>query len=383
MEEPIDLLGLSSQELGDVASRILPSGAGLAGQIYSRAYEKGLLDLAGLGLSPRSESAWRERFDLRLLRVLRVAREGGEDGAEKAVFGLADGGEIECVRIPMPGGRGGKSTICVSSQLGCRMACAFCETGRSGLKRNLAAAEIVAQVLTARVSLGWDCGNVVFMGMGECLDNLSEVARAVCILGDSRGLGFSMERITLCTCGPGGGIEALRALGLKRLNLSISLNAGNDEKRDALMPINRGLGLSGLASSLAAYPMRRNFVLGVNWCLLPGLNDSRTDAREAAAFCARVGRCLVNLIPYNPGSSPIARAPEEAEIERFASWLEEEGCAVRRRTSRGGSIMAGCGQLGAPRSGPNGPSQARMGLTGDGVYPRGDVQGEGAGIGGH
>jgi 23S rRNA (adenine2503-C2)-methyltransferase len=247
----------------------------------------------------------------------------------------------------MPGGDGKKSTLCVSSQAGCRMGCAFCETGRAGLRRNLSAAEIVAQVLTSRVELGWNCGNVVFMGMGESLDNLDEVARALRILADQRGLRFAQERLTVCTSGPAGGIEKLRALGLKRLNLSISLNAGNDEKRSALMPVNRGNGIDALASSLAAYPQRASFALGVNWCLMPGVNDSSDDAREAAAFCARVGRCIVNLIPYNPGSSPITRSPTEEELSRFASWLEEFGCAVKRRTSKGGGIMAGCGQLGA------------------------------------
>jgi 23S rRNA (adenine2503-C2)-methyltransferase len=352
MEEAIDILGLSSLELAETASRTLPSGAGLAGRIYSRAFEKGILDLENLGLSPSSASAWRERFTLGLLPVLRIVREeeakGEASSTIKAVLRLRDGREIECVRVPMPGGTGHKATICVSSQVGCRMGCIFCETGRAGLYRNLAATEIVAQVLTARVVLGWDCGNIVFMGMGECLDNLGEVAQAIRVLTDVRGLGFSMERITVCTSGPAGGIEALRGLGHKRLNVSISLNAGNDEKRSRLMPVNRSIGLAVLSASLAAYPMRRNFVLGVNWCLMPGLNDSREDAREAAAFCARVGRCLLNLIPYNPGGNPVARAPDEEELARFASWLEKDGCLVRRRASKGGKIMAGCGQLGGP-----------------------------------
>jgi 23S rRNA (adenine2503-C2)-methyltransferase len=350
VEEAIDILGLGSPELLESASRLLPSGAGVAGRLYSRAFRTGALETGGLGLSRRSEAAWRERFAVRLLEVLRVARdESGADPTEKAVMGLADGAAIECVRIPMPGGMGAKSTLCVSSQVGCRMGCAFCETGRGGLLRDLKAAEIVAQVLTARVALGWDCGNVVFMGMGECLDNLAEVACAIRVLGDPRGFGYGQERLTLCSSGPAGSIEALRALGLKRVNLSISLNAGNDEKRSALMPVNRGNGLDSLAASLAAYPPRRNFALGVNWCLIPGLNDSREDAREAAAFCARVGRCIVNLIPYNPGPAPIARAPGEGELARFAAWLEEEGCAVKRRVSKGGGIQAGCGQLGGPR----------------------------------
>ena len=354
VEESIDILGLTSPQLAQAAASLLPSGAGLFGRIYSSAFALGKLDTENFGLSKFSSAAWENRFRVGLLPVLRVVMEEGGDQASrtaKAVLGLEDGSEIECVRIPMPGGAGGKATLCVSSQVGCAMGCAFCETGRAGLRRNLTAAEIVAQVLSARITLGWDCGNIVFMGMGECLDNLGQVARALRILGDVRGFAYSMERLTLCSCGPLGGLEALRGLGLKRLNLSISLNAANDKKRSALMPVNRGLGLDALAASLAAYSQRRNFVLGVNWCLMPGLNDSREDAREAAAFCARIGRCLVNLIPYNPGSSPIARAPTEGELELFASWLKEGGCHVKLRASKGDRIMAGCGQLGGEAPG--------------------------------
>jgi 23S rRNA (adenine2503-C2)-methyltransferase len=348
-DERVEILGLSSDELAEAASRLLLSGAGVSGRVYARAFEAGRLELGGLGLSSKSESAWRDRFVLRLPKVLEVLREDvGEDFTAKALLGLEDGCEVECVRIPMPGSGGGKSTLCVSSQVGCRMGCAFCETGRSGLIRDLSAAEIVAQVLVARVKLGWDCGNLVFMGMGECLDNLKAVEGALRVLADRRGFGYSQERISLCTSGPAGGIEALRALGLKRLNLSLSLNAAEDGKRSALMPVNRGNGLEELAASLSAYPMRRNFVLAVNWCLMPGINDSREDAREAAAFCAKAGRCIVNLIPYNPGRAPIARAPTEEELARFAAFLEESGCAVKRRATKGGRIMAGCGQLGGP-----------------------------------
>jgi 23S rRNA (adenine2503-C2)-methyltransferase len=354
MEGAIDILGLGSAELAEKAKAVLSSGAGVSGKVYARAFASGKLDLEGLGLSSASATAWRGRFSVRLLRVLRELRDetpvhgaGGSDRVTaKALFGLEDGGEIESVRIPMAGGDGRKSTLCVSSQVGCRMGCAFCETGRAGLRRSLTAAEIIAQVLTARLALGWDCGNIVFMGMGECLDNLGEVSRALRILGDQRGLGYAQERLTLCTSGPAGGIEALRKLGLKRLGLSISLNAASDEKRDALMPVNRGNKLEALAASLAAYPQRRNFALAVNWCLMPGINDTRADAREAAAFCAKAGRCIVNLIPYNPGRAPIARAPGEEELARFESWLTQEGCAVKRRAAKGASIMAGCGQLG-------------------------------------
>lgn len=345
---PLDLLGLGSTELAEAASLRLPKGAGLAGTIYARAFATGRIETEGLGLSAATEAAWIENFSVGLLSVRRVVEEEGEFGpTSKALLGTADGLGIECVRIPMPPAPGGaaRSTLCLSSQVGCRMGCAFCETGAGGFTRDLRAAEIVAQALTARILLGWDCNNIVFMGMGEPLDNLKEVGQAIRVLMDRRGLSYGAERITVCSSCPPGGIARLRELGLKRLNLSISLNGGLDATRSSLMPVNRAQGLDCLAEELAAYSQRRNFVLAANYCLLPGLNDGIEEARGVAAFAARVGRVLINLIPYNPGSKPLARAPTEEEIERFTGWLEAEGCHVRRRTRKGASIMAACGQL--------------------------------------
>ncbi len=344
MEVWQDVLGMGSEALIEEARRSLPSGAGLAGRIYARVFEKGSFEPEAFGMSARSAQAWRKGFGIGLLEVRGLAEEEGELGpTSKAIMECGDGARVECVRIPM---HGGKSTLCISSQVGCRMACAFCETGRSGLSRNLLAAEIVAQVHTARFALGWDCGNIVFMGMGEPLDNLDQVSAALRVLTDRRGFSYSWERITVCSSGPPGGIAGLRALGLRRLNLSISLNAGDDATRDALMPVNHSQGLSALASEASDYSQRGNFVLAINYCLIPGVNDGRNQAKGVADFCARVGRTMVNLIPYNPGSHPIARAPSPEELGSFASWLREEGLELRHRAAKGSSIMAACGQLG-------------------------------------
>jgi 23S rRNA (adenine2503-C2)-methyltransferase len=184
------------------------------------------------------------------------------------------------------------------------------------------------------------------MGMGEALDNASNVIQALRVLTDQRGLHYSHERITVCTAGHAAGIAALAALGWKRLNLSISLNAPDDARRDRLMPVNRKTPLAELQRILAAYPQRRNFTLGVNYCLLPGFNDAEADARLVADFCRPLGRVLVNLIPYNPGNTPLTRAPSEDEVVRFVGWLRDAGVPVRRRITKGRSIMAACGQLG-------------------------------------
>jgi 23S rRNA (adenine2503-C2)-methyltransferase len=345
----VDILGLTSDQLADAAKLALPSGAGIAHRLYPRALRAGEFAPESFPISATSAAAWRERFTVGLLEVARVADDGDEDGTAKAVLKTSDGFEIECVRIPMRHGPDGGTTtwtLCLSSQVGCRMGCTFCETGRMGLLRNLTAAEIVSQVVTARAKLGWQARNLVFMGMGEALDNADHLLQALEVLTDKRGLAYSHERITVCTSGHAEGIARLAALGWKRLNLSISLNSAEDRARSRIMPVNRRTPLAELQRLLAAYPQRRNFTLGVNYCLLPDINDRREDAAAIAAFCAPLGRVLVNLIPYNPGSAPVTRAPSEDEITRFIGWLREDGLPVRRRLTKGRGIMAACGQLG-------------------------------------
>jgi 23S rRNA (adenine2503-C2)-methyltransferase len=186
--------------------------------------------------------------------------------------------------------------------------------------------------------------------MGEPLDNRGAVFGALAVFLDPVGAGFAQESITICTAGIPEGIAALRSLGLKRLNLSVSLNAPDNGLRASIMPITRAHSLSSLASALRAYPLRRNFVLGVNYCLIPGLNDGPDAAQAIADFMAAAaapGRSLLNLIPYNPGSDPLGRTPSDDEIEAFRARLLALGLHVRLRVPRGRGLMAGCGQLGA------------------------------------
>jgi 23S rRNA (adenine2503-C2)-methyltransferase len=135
-------------------------------------------------------------------------------------------------------------------------------------------------------------------------------------------------------------------LGMTRLNLSISLNAANDALRSELMPINRVLPLSQLQATLLEYRPRPNFVLGVNYCLMPDKNDTSEHAREVAEFCRPLGRVMVNVIGYNPGSVPLTRAPSDREVDAFIEQLRSHGLPVRKRITKGRSVMAACGQLG-------------------------------------
>ncbi len=348
VSEPIPIHGLTWEELEAQAKARLEKGHGRAREIYRQMTEEARFEPEALKLSTHSVEGWRERFALPLPSVVRTTSEEGETGTTaKAVLKLHDGWEVECVLIPM--GRG-RSTLCVSSQVGCKMGCTFCETAKMGLIRHLEAHEIVAQILVAKHLLGWPVRNVVFMGMGEALDNADALFQAIRVLNDPAGMAMGQERMTICTVGRVDGVERLAKEGLKRINLSVSLNAPNDGARDRLMPVNRKYPLAELQRALAAYRPRRNFTLGVNVCLMPGLNDSREDAAAIAAFCEPIARVLVNVIPYNPGSDPLTRAPSDEEIDRFIGWLREEGLPVRKRITKGRSVMAACGQLGNPEA---------------------------------
>jgi 23S rRNA (adenine2503-C2)-methyltransferase len=394
-QAPLDILGLTFQQFTEAARFVLPKGHGIARDLYPLAVRDGQFNPRQFPISADSAALWEKHFTVSLLDLVKVVEEDGEFGTTaKAILRTRDGYEVECVRIPMrtmaaasyelraassfsespsaqplcddeqtgkiTAGQETNSqlaarssqliktdhTLCISSQVGCKMGCTFCETGRMGLIRHLTAAEIVSEVVTVRATLGWQVKNIVFMGMGEALDNTDNVIQALTVLMDQRGLHYSQERITVCTSGHAEGIARLAQQQWKRLNLSISLNAANDDARSRIMPVNRKTPLAELQKILAAYPQRRNFTLGVNYCLMPGLNDARHDAAAIAEFCKPLGRIIINLIPYNPGNAPLTRAPSEEEIVQFIDWLREENLPVRRRITKGRSIMAACGQLG-------------------------------------
>ncbi|NJK89116.1 MAG: radical SAM protein [Myxococcales bacterium] len=339
------ILSLTSEQLMADARASLERGHGWADLVYREVMRTGDYDPDRLGMNRSVSSAWKTRYVRTPLSVKETFEESTSDGRTtiKAVFETEDGLEIEAVRIPM---RRERYTLCVSSQVGCRLACAFCETGRMGLIRNLRADEIVAQVVSARAVLGWSISHIVFMGMGEPLDNVHELVKALKVLADPRGLAFAQPRLRVCTAGHVKGLDVLKELGWPRLDISVSLNAPTDEKRNRLMPINRHVPLHRLQEALVAYREVSRSVFAVNYCLLPGLNDGAADAEAVAAFCRPLGRCIVHVIPYNPGSRPLTRAPEDHEVDRFSSYLKEAGVPVQRRRTKGRSVMAACGQLG-------------------------------------
>ncbi|MBX3027040.1 23S rRNA (adenine(2503)-C(2))-methyltransferase RlmN [bacterium] len=332
-------------------------------------------DLAGLTLA---EYAARRRTSPRAARAdyghaLRtpgaldlppITRREAHDGVVKFCLAVPgqDGGpafETESVILPMRG-RGGERwhTLCLSSQVGCRMGCAFCETARMGLRRQLSAAEIVAQYLVARDLMAaggppprpyryFHSGihDIVFMGMGEPLDNLDAVAQAIRVLGDPNGLNFPQAQITVSTVGRVDGLRRLAQLGWPNLRIAVSLNAPDDALRRALMPVNGAMPLAALRRALDEYPLARKGRFVIEYVLLRDVNDTPAHARAVADWCRGL-RCVVNLIPYNPQRAARFAAPDEPTIERFAAELRRAGAFVTRRRAKGRDLLGACGQLG-------------------------------------
>jgi 23S rRNA (adenine2503-C2)-methyltransferase len=287
------------------------------------------------------------------LALTPVAESVSEDGdTVKWLWGLDGGAHVETVLMHYPG----RSTVCVSTQAGCAMACGFCATGQGGFERNLSTGEIVEQVVrasrVARAS-GRRVSNVVFMGMGEPFANYDRTWHAVERLhGD---LGISARHLTLSTVGIVPGIRRLATEALP-VNLAVSLHAANDTLRDELVPINRRYPLDVLVEACAQYLAAKNRRLSFEWALIAGVNDRSTDAQELAAI-TRPLRAHVNLIPLNPtpGYATVGARPEV--VGRFRDELADLGVNVTVRRNRGTDIDAACGQLRATVTGVSAPTR--------------------------
>ena len=296
---------------------------------------------AGAPALGRSDRALAAPLSLALPRL--VTHHRAADGSTKLLFELASGDRVEAVHMP----RAGRVTLCISSQVGCAMGCTFCATASMGFGRHLLAHEIIGQVLVAMHALGpRHPGDVtlVFMGMGEPLHNLPNVARAISVLCHSAGLGLSARRITVSTSGLVPEIAELGRLESRPL-LAISVNGTTDEQRAALMPVNRRYPLAELQKALQSFPLRPRERITVEYVLLAGVNDSPDDARRLANYCSSFPH-QINLIPFNEHRVAEFRAPTEAVVDEFArAVLSERRTVLTVRRSRGRDVGAACGQL--------------------------------------
>jgi 23S rRNA (adenine2503-C2)-methyltransferase len=310
-------------------------------QLHEWIYGRGARDPQAITVLPRS---WREQLAPSVIgRLPLVHRSDAADGTVKLLLGTADGLTLETVGIPA----GERLTVCVSSQVGCPMACRFCATGKGGLQRSLAPHEIVDQVLSVREAMGRRPSHVVFMGMGEPLLNIDAVLAAIDCL--CRDLGMAQRQITVSSVGVPGALpdlaeRARQRLGRAQFTLAVSLHAPDQTLRHALIPTAHAYPIEALLEDCRHYVAETGRRVSFEYILLGGVNDQPHHA-AALARLLRGFQSHVNLIPYNPIEEEEFRRPDPAAVEAFRRALQQRHCAVSVRASRGLDADAACGQL--------------------------------------
>lgn len=270
-----------------------------------------------------------------------VSQRQEQETTEKFLTYLDDKYEVESVAIAMKFGW----SLCVSSQVGCRMGCTFCQTGRMGLLRHLTTKEIVSQLFNAKHTLKYDVRNIVFMGMGEPMDNFDAVKQAVAIFTDPYGFNLTKRHITISTSGRIDGIQRMQEELDPAINLAVSVNAPNDAIRTKLMPINRKYNMEKLYEAMKAYCAHPKREILVEYILIKDRTDQQESADELATYLKGL-RVKVNLIPYNPQKPDPFECPEPEQIDAFAERLRGHLLHVLVRRTKGERSMAACGQLG-------------------------------------
>ncbi len=331
----------TQESFAEAVFLLLGKGRQHAAKLYSDWFRKGHVRDYALWAEPQALSLVEkmiEAVDFSLPLLSRVKEEGS---TVKFLLQFADRLESESVLIPMEAG----NTLCISSQVGCKMGCAFCETGKMGLIRHLSCEEIVAQVFVARFVLGKEVRNSVFMGMGEPFDNYEAVMRAVAVLTDMGGLGFGPSRITISTSGKVDEIRRMTREADPALNLAVSVNAPSDAVRNKIMPVNRQWNMAELKSAMLEYCAHPRREILAEYVLIKGVNDSLESADQLADYLSGL-KVKVNLIPYNPQTRDRFAPPEEEQREAFLRRMREHGYQTLLRGTKGQKIMAACGQLG-------------------------------------
>ncbi len=334
-----DLLSLLPNELETLARR-LGADAYRGRQLAVWLFKKGVFDFQAMSnLPPEFRGRLGEEAFVGVPEVESVTR--SQDGSQKFVLRLADGARVHAVLMPDRD----RLTLCLSTQVGCGFACAFCFTGTMGLIRNLPAGEIVGQLAAVRRTLPPETRitHLVFMGMGEPLANYEATVKALRLLTHPDGFGYSPRRITVSTVGLVSGIKKLAKENVK-VNLAISLHATTDAVRERLMPVNLSWGLDELLKACRAFPLPVRRRMTFEYVLLDGVNDSPEDAIRLTRLLKGI-RAKVNLIPFNDWEGSGFRRPSLPRILAFQAILQEHGITATVRWSKGEDIGAACGQL--------------------------------------
>ncbi len=346
MNQKTDLRNLTQDEIVQYVDSIgQPAFRGR--QIMSWLYRPGITEFSQMtDLAKKFRACLAE--NARIYRFADPVVQRSSDGCVKFGFTLEDGNVIESVLIPEPD----RNTLCVSSQVGCAMNCSFCLTATMGFTRNLTPSEIVNQVCAVGEFLraepkgkliGPDrVTNLVFMGMGEPLNNLDNLIKAISILTEQRGLDMTNRRITVSTCGI---VHNMQRLGNETdVNLAISLHGVDDETRDLLMPVNSRYPLDDLLQACRDYPMAKRKRIMFEYILLKGINDSDEQAHELSRILRGIP-CKINLLQYNESPGLPYKTSSRNRLYAFQKIVHDAGYSVFIRSSRGDDISAACGQL--------------------------------------
>ena len=344
-----NILDLTREEL---EQRVSPPFR--AKQIMQWIYQKRVEEFASMSnLSKNMRKELEEKFTIAPPTIINV--ETSKDGSKKYLLALQDGHTIESVLLPMKPAvkdekgnivKEAKYTICISSQVGCKVGCEFCLTAKGGFVRNLSAGEIVGQVLAILKEQNIPPNrrvNIVYMGMGEPLDNLENVAKAIKILSDENALSISARRQTISTSGLAPKIKKLGQMNLGVL-LAISLHAVDDELRQKLMPINKAYNIKSVIDAVKEFPIDQRKRVMFEYLMIKGLNDDIKAAKKLVKLLHGI-KAKVNLIYFNPYPGTPFQRPDEKDVQKFQRYLLDHGVLCTVRQSKGLDISAACGQL--------------------------------------
>ena len=335
-QQTFEILGLSELELSSLFKEA--GEASFRGkQLFDFLHKKRIFDSEKWHNMPKKVRNSLNQFKIPLETL---KNEKASDGTNKFLFQTEKGEEIESVWLPF---NQGKVTLCLSSQVGCALGCTFCATGLMGFKRNLSAAEIVAQVYKVEEIMENPISGIVFMGMGEPLANLDNVIKAIEILKSPQGKNMGSRRITVSSSGL---CPEILELGERiDVNLAISINATTEEQRSQIMPITKKYPLETLIQTLEKYPLKPRNRITIEYVVLKDFNDSPEDAKRLAGISRRFPS-KVNTIPFNPDPRlPLFERPSPEDMERFQAQLLKHGVYSRSRKSRGIELQGACGQL--------------------------------------
>jgi 23S rRNA (adenine2503-C2)-methyltransferase len=339
--EKLPVLRLTSGEFVKKAAAVLGKGSDHAKKFYKYFLREGDGLLGFNQNEPQSKNIFEELKRLMTVPEFTLVKSEVSLETEKYVLKFSDGLIAELVVIPMKTGL----TLCVSSQVGCKMACAFCETGRMGKLRDLKADEILTQAFFAQNILKKPIKNIVFMGMGEPFDNYEELKIALNVLIDPHGFNFTPSKITVSTSGIIPRIYDFIEFGKKGVKLAVSINGSNPLNRQQVMPITRKYSMEALHVALVNFTKNTGQKIFAEYVMIEGLNDELVNAQELALYLQKIPS-LINLIPYNAQSHDRFAPPRQEVICAFQNELKNQGYQVYVRKNKGDQIMAACGQLG-------------------------------------